>query len=252
MRFLLFIALAIFSFSLSLQAATVNKINVVAETFHPYQYLEDGEPKGIAIEVIKHLFTGNDILTGNDIEADINFYPWPRALRLAKSEPNTLILSISRSKEREQDFHWIGLVDSHELHLWVNAEHWQDKTVSTQALKKLVIGVPRGGHQYQFISNLPQFKNNEFSIVNNKEQVLKMFAMGRVDAISGDKRLLSNRMRQIGLSPKILKPVAQLNKESNGLYIAMSKNSDKKLVNLLTYRLRQFSKTDEFKKLLAW
>lgn len=220
-------------------------IDIVAEEFYPYQYQENGEAKGIAIEVIKQ------VLATGDLKPNIQFYPWSRALRIAESAPNTIILSITRSPEREPKFYWLGLLDRHELYLWVNKKRWGDQHFSDEMLTKLTIGVPRDGYQHQFLKSHPLFSNNHYSVVNTKEQSLSMLAMDRIDAISGDPKLLRSRMINIGLTPDLIKPVKHFPGNYTELFIAMSKNSNPELVKSISQRYARFAKTKEFKQIIS-
>ena len=230
----------------NLVIATQTNINVsiVAEEFYPYQYQRDGEAKGVAVEIVKHIFASNQLT------AKIQFYPWPRALRIAEAAPNTLILSITKSPKRQPKFYWIGMIDSHELYLWVNKVRWGNHTFSDEQLQKLTIGVPRDGYQHQFLKAHPLLANNAFSVVNTKEQSLSMLAMNRIDAVSGDPKLLSSRMRNIGLSPDLLLPVKHFPGNNTELYIAMSKNSNPELVDKLKRTFAAFAKTNKFQQLI--
>lgn len=215
-------------------------VNIVAEEFFPYQYKRNGQPTGIAVEIIKQ------VLADSQLTAEIKFYPWARALLLAESAPNTIIMSISRSSEREDDFHWLGLISRHELYLWVNKKRWGNTNFTDEMLSKLSIGVPRGGHQHQFLKSHSLFSNNVYSVVNTKEQSLNMLAMNRIDAISGDPKLLRSRMINVGLSPELIKPIKHFPSHQTELYMAMSKNSNTELVNRLTAQYAKFAKTKQF------
>lgn len=219
-------------------------IDVVAEEFYPFQYRQNGEAKGLAVDIV------NKILADNHLSANIRFYPWSRALRIAESAPNTIILSITRNPKRENKFYWLGLISQHQLYLWVNKPRWGDQTFTDKQLATLTIGVPRDGHQHQFLKSHPLFSNNVFSVVNTKEQSLNMLAKNRIDAISGDPKLLRSRMISIGLSPEILKPVKHFPEQQTQLYIAMSKNSNPELVLSIQQKFTKFANSRAFKQLL--
>lgn len=223
-----------------------SQLKVVAEEFHPYQYQIDNEAAGIAVEIV------NEILAQNQLSADIEFLPWARAYLIAKETPNTILLSVSRTKKRENLFHWIGKIDKHELHLWVNDKLWQTNKLSKQQLTSIQIGVPRNGHQQYFITHHPTFKDNPFVIVNTKEQLLKMLNKGRVDALLGDEKLLKNRLRRINLNPDIIRSVHKFKSRDTALYIAISKSTDIKLVNALKSSFEKYSHTKEFQTLINW
>lgn len=219
-------------------------IDVVAEEFYPFQYQEGGKAKGTAVEIIKQ------VLADTNLTANIQFYPWSRALRIAESAPNTMILSITRNSKREDKFYWIGLIQRHELYLWVNKNHWKNQSFTVKELQTLTIGVPRDGHQYQFLSSHPLFSDNPFSVVNTKEQAISMLAMNRIDAISGDPKLLRSRMSRIGLSPDLFKPIKHFPDKDTELFIAMSKNSNPELVQGIKQKYLKFSATEQFQQLI--
>lgn len=221
-------------------------IQIVAEEFHPYQFKSADGSAGIAVEVIK------EVLAEVNMSAEVQFYPWSRAYLIASESPNTILLSISRTKKREKHFYWLGQIEKHQLHLWVNASTWQQKTLSDEQLKSLRIGVPRNGHQQYFITHHPFYKNNEVVVVNTKEQLLKMLAIGRIDALLGDEKLLKNRLQRINLDPNIIKPVKHFESKDTALYIAISKSTDVKLANTLKQSFARFSQTEKFKNITNW
>lgn len=243
--FFLTIFLCVICSAVSTNVDATNQINVVAEDFKPFQYQENGQTKGVVVDIV------NTILQQHNLTADVHFYPWARALKIANTQPNTMILSISRTKQRENNFHWIGKIKTHELFLWVNASKWPENMLTTNDLKSLTIGVPRNGHQHEFLSTHPLFKHSNLSIVTNKPQSIKMLSLNRIDAILGDKALLKYRIKQLGLDPDFIKPVEQFSIPGSELYIALSKNSDPKLVETLTSSFEHFSLTPEFKMMIS-
>ena len=134
----------------------------------------------------------------------------------------------------------------------VNKHKWQDQAITPDVLEKMTIAVPRSSHQQRFLTQHPKLKNNHIAVVNNKEQAFKMLLKGRVDAVSGEMKLLRYRMKSMGLPDEILKPVMTLSERKVGLYIAMSKNSDPALVQQLTDSFNKFAQTDEFKHIQEW
>lgn len=74
---------------------------IVATQSPLLQYGDNGEDKGSTVEILQA------ILSASKLAASVNFMPWARAYDIAKSKPNTLILSIIRTPEREQQFHWL-------------------------------------------------------------------------------------------------------------------------------------------------
>lgn len=242
---LFYLFLVLFSFSNAI-AKSSNKVTVLAEQLQPYQYLDQQQAKGVAVELI------NQLLARAELEPEVKFYPWARVMRLAQTARNSIILSITRTPEREHDYHWIGKIASHELQLLVNKDTWQQQKVDQQLINSLTIGVPRGSHQHQYLLNLAKLKQSHIATLNTKKQSLEMLLKGRIDAVPGNQKLLSYRMKKMGLASDKLLPILTLKESYSELYIAMGKNSDPKLVQALQLHYEEFANTEQFKQLTQW
>lgn len=94
----LFFIQPLFSFAQDSKSAD---LQVVAFSNPLLQYQENGENKGPTIEIL------NALLKETQLSASVSYMPWARAFSIAKNTPNTLILSMFRTLEREDSFHWI-------------------------------------------------------------------------------------------------------------------------------------------------
>ena len=70
-------------------------LRIVLEDYPPYEYLENGEPKGIDVDVIKRVF---DRL---GIACEFKFYPFTRGWLMLKRGTADAAPSISYRRERE-------------------------------------------------------------------------------------------------------------------------------------------------------
>lgn len=120
-RLMVVIALTWFLPFAASQAATGSShpLLVVTEDWPPFSYASPaGEVTGLNTEVVQ------SILHQTTIEANIQIVPWARAMMIARNRPNTLIYSISRSKERETQFIWIGeLMRRHDMFYRATGRH---------------------------------------------------------------------------------------------------------------------------------
>ncbi len=94
-----FLLLFLFAF----QAQAVD-LRVYTEEFPPFNFTQDKQITGVSTEVVTR------VLEIAGLSARIKSLPWKDAYRLAQRQKNTLIYSISRRKEREKLFKWIGVV----------------------------------------------------------------------------------------------------------------------------------------------
>jgi len=80
-------------------------LTYLTEQTPPYNYLENGSVKGLAVDLIREVAVsaGQEVPAGN-----FEVLPWTEAYRRALNEPDTVLFSTSRLPEREQLFQWVG------------------------------------------------------------------------------------------------------------------------------------------------
>ena len=69
--------------------------------YHYYNY-DDASVVGTSVDEIKSLMQ-----QANLASPTFRIYPWKRALYLANKQPKTLIMPLSRTPERENDYVWL-------------------------------------------------------------------------------------------------------------------------------------------------
>lgn len=72
--------------------------------YPPYEYLEDGQPKGIAVEIIREAVKRTGVN-----EVVFEFFPWKRAVFLVESGQNDILFNAGKNQARQQ---WGYYVDS--------------------------------------------------------------------------------------------------------------------------------------------
>lgn len=203
-------------------APAIEKLNVATTQWHPYSYQESGVQSGISTEIVKK------IIKGSGYTHEIEQYPWARSYQKAINEKNTLLYCIVRTPERENLFHWIGQVAppirSYLVKLKSNNQTFEGQLTQ---LSKYKIGVTRDGVD-QHILTEAGFEN----LVPNTHRGLSVqqLVMGRVDMVVLTKEELAEHS-VYGVSVEQLEKVTLLNE--NGVYVAMSKDSDVKLFDRL-------------------
>lgn len=70
-------------------------LDVVTLQYPPYEYLEDGEVKGVAVEIVKEVFKRMKR------PINISLYPWDKSLDMIKMGEADAIFSIFKTPERE-------------------------------------------------------------------------------------------------------------------------------------------------------
>lgn len=90
---------------LSFAVVNAEEITAVTEDYPPYNYEENGKVTGLSTEIVKAT------LDEAEIKYSIKTYPWSRAIEMAENGENVLIFTITRNKERERNFKWVGPID---------------------------------------------------------------------------------------------------------------------------------------------
>ena len=144
-------------------------INVVTENAFPLQYQEGATVTGPATKLLKA------VLEQAQLDYQINVLPWARAYETAKQEKNTLIYSIARTPDREQQFYWLGEVLSLDYYLFGlknNSTH--ESKLSSR------VGAVRGSVAQEYLQNQGY---KQLQVVSHPKQNMQMLLRERIDFI---------------------------------------------------------------------
>lgn len=216
----------------------------VANNNRLLQYYENGENKGPSIEILQA------ILKQAQLNAKVEFMPWVRAFATASNNPNTLILSMIKTPDREDDFHWLIKVSNLTrvfISLTSKPENYVDNM--QQAKHKLIAIVKDSAGYKELISHGFSEQKNLY-VVPEGELVVSLLENGRVDLVYGDPVNVKNVLTKRGRADVEIsyKDIAPENQRSS--YIAINKTTDIEIVNRLQQAARKFEKTAEYAKLL--
>jgi polar amino acid transport system substrate-binding protein len=229
----------------SINSYSKNKADflVVASENHVLQYQENGINKGPTIGIL------SAVLKEGQLTADVRFMPWARALEIAKTTPNVLILSIIRTTEREPQFHWVGVV-SELARVFINlADKPENKVFTDQQAKHKVIGVIRGSAAYSDLISRGFIDGENLYLMSGMHQLFNLFSNGRVDLIYADPNSIENYLASHAKNHiKIDYQKIEL-KHQRVSYIAASKGTDAELLMRLKAAMEKFQQTSLYSRL---
>jgi polar amino acid transport system substrate-binding protein len=138
----------------------------------PYHYTDRGQVVGIAADFLRAA------CKSAAIDCTITMLPWARAYVLTRNQPNTLIFSIVRRPDREQEFLWVSPIITEGVWIWGRADAPPLGPLSR--LGKVQIGAINGGSgsTYLLQAGVPQAS---IDLANSIEANFKKFAAGRID-----------------------------------------------------------------------
>lgn len=171
-------------------------LRVVTELSPPHQTIQHGEVAGLSTALVRA------ILAEAKLEAKIEMYPWARALRIARNEPNVLIYNMARTAEREAGFHWIGTVAAYQLG-FVALSHRSDiKIENLQDAKTFTIAVQRDDLSANFLMNNGFTLGQQLVLAADITESWQLLLNGKVDLVIDDPVALQDMAANLELPEK--------------------------------------------------
>ncbi len=220
-------------------AQTSDGVRIVAQSYEPLQYLKDSEPSGYTVEIVREVMRRSEALVGVSVTG-FDILPWRRAFRIAQTEPNTLMFSMSRTPAREESFQWIGEIAPYDVYFFrlkSRADIAADALPDMQR-QGLRVGVPAKGNTNELVERLGFEKGKDYVDYSHVSRGLRMLFHGRVDAIplsSYNARLLACRE---GFDGDSLEPLFEVTALSAPLWMVASKGTSPALVAVLRQALQ--------------
>lgn len=212
----------IFIFYLLPTYAQADEIKVVTEYLSPYQIKnKDGSLGGFSTDVVNALFKEANK------KPKIIVMPWARAFEVAKSEKNVMIFSIARTKERNNQFHWLGSLTKDKLYFWGLKDNFLKPINNIEYLKEYKVATSRNSNVDKYLTNL-KF-NNIYRLFKENQNILMLYNH-RADLIVSTESTLKNKSKILGIDFNQAVKVSEIIDLSNDLNIAINLHSDPELI----------------------
>lgn len=150
-------------------------LEFVTEELPPLNFSTNGRADGFGSDVVR------EILRRENLSAPITILPWPRAYKIAQSEPNIGIYCMVRSAEREKLFQWVGPIANLDSRMYVKHDSNLQINSLADARNAAHVIVSRDGYNAGVLDKLG-FKN--LIMVNSPSEGLRLLL------ISNEKSLL--------------------------------------------------------------
>ncbi|PKG80722.1 hypothetical protein CXF85_21645 [Colwellia sp. 75C3] len=230
--------------SFNLNAQTAYELKAVASSHKMFQYFEDGQVKGPSAEIF------NMLMEETSLKPTVAFYPWARALNKVLTQPNTLILSLTRTKQREDNFIWLIKVNESRrafISLKSKPEHFV--TTLVQAKGKLV-AVTRDSYSYKSLIDKGFTESKNLYIVSNIDDAMILFKKGKVDLIYTDPKAIKNHYNDMGKNSNKIVNITLVPEAQRDIFIAINKKTDKHLVDRLQLAAKTVSQSSSYSEVL--
>jgi len=209
--------------STAADAAHAARLEIVTTDAPPFNMLEGDKPSGFATDILR------EMLTQAGLEPHFQFLPWPRALLHVKQEPNTLIYTISRTPEREQQYEWIGPFAKHQGYFYKLASRKDLRLETLHDVRKYRVATVRGDAQTDLMLKLDIVDPDQLQLVSDGDTTIRMLLAGRVDLVIANEIGIAWRMKLHGLTGAEVERTVML-VDGGGYYFALGKGADPALV----------------------
>ncbi|MFV0350296.1 MAG: substrate-binding periplasmic protein [Halodesulfovibrio sp.] len=202
---------------------TIDAITFMTEDYPPYNYYENGNLKGISVDILHSVLTRLGV---EDSSRRIRILPWARGYKTVLETPNTCLFSMNRSPEREQLFQWVGPIAPNTI--VVLARKDRHVTVSSgDDLNNYTIATIQDDIAHNMLLKHGYLDNK---IVKNPyaTSIIEMLNRKRVDAWAYDETVARYFIRQAGYNPNDYERVFLL--DSFDTYFAFNWDTDPQLV----------------------
>jgi len=226
-KFLPFASSLLFGMVLSLPGISLSQgnpiqIDILAEEFWPYSFTvnDSAEPQGVFIDF------AIEMLEEAGLDFDLHLLPWPRVMRRATTSANQLVITLIRSQEREDLFHWVGEAAevTHALY-GLNSLDPVPETLQEASLLNIATVVDDVASVY--------LEHNGFNnLIRTSDHLrgLELLSRGRVDLYPGNTLLIDYQCIQIPRGCENLRLVFPLTELEQELYFALSLQTDEEVV----------------------
>lgn len=194
-------------------------LRLYTEEYPPLNYSQDGEPAGLATEVVR------EIMRRTGQYAPISVVPWARGYQLAQARPATGLFVTMRTAEREALFQWVGPLARATTGFYALRSAGLRIADLDDARRFGPIAVPRDWYSHQYL------KAEGFADilpVTGPLQVIRMLKRGRVKLMVLDNLSLNALLAQGGIRPGEVQLLYSF--MHNDAYIAFSPQTDAALV----------------------
>lgn len=168
-----------------LALANNTQLLVVTTENRSFQYQEHGENKGPSIDILVK------ILKESGLTADIKFFPWARTYQTALTRPNTLILGLIRTEEREDKFHWIQELAKVERVYIALKDKPENYVENDHQAKGKRIAVLRESYAHNELLKKGFVEGENLYVVSTLASMFNLFINGKVDLVFADPKVVS-------------------------------------------------------------
>ena len=237
-KFFISLAFVLVSFSFA-SGNSPEKLNFITEEYAPYQYSENGELKGVNVDLIKLMWKEMGVA-----EQEIKMFPWARGYKLFQNTENTVLFAIVKSAVREKMFKWVGPIYTLKYVLiGLKDQNFHMKTIIDA--NNYTIGVIREDVAEQLLR--AQGITNLESVSKLEQNFHKLMAK-RIHLLAYGEHGIQKYLKKEHIDPDKFETFFVLEESSD--YFGFHKNTSDQIINIYQTALDKLIKNGDVERLL--
>ncbi|WP_082353061.1 substrate-binding periplasmic protein [Pseudoalteromonas sp. R3] len=170
------------------------QLHVVTEQWVPYNFInQHGEVDGRATQKVR------EVLDTAGISYEILVFPWTRAMKIAQTQPNTMIYSIFRTSDREAKFEWAcPLLRPVKEHLFRLTSREDIQLDSLDDAKRYITALVRGSVVHEYLLSKGFKGGVNLDVSADPSSLIKKLLAGRVDFLITTEYTIFESLRLLG------------------------------------------------------
>jgi len=212
-------------------AAAPLKITVTAAHFSPLQMMIDGKATGYVTELVERVIARVNAQFPIDA-SPVQILPFRRALKGLTGKPNVLFFSLSRTKEREDKYIWVGAVSPYEIFFYKlrGNQAMQSRTLGDAIEHGHVFGVTAASNTEEVLKNLHLKKGENYVTYPHYSNGIAMLFRHRFALLPLTPFVARANVCKLGFDGDAIEPMIRVNELSNSLWLVFSKGTNPLLV----------------------
>lgn len=220
-------------------SAAAAPLQLVTEIFPPYQQLDNnGRLHGWSAQLVEQLFATAELPYQPQV------LPWPRALNMAQTKPDTVIFSLLQTDARLAEFVWLVPLCPMRVSFYTTTNRDDVNPADLTAARKFIVGVEQGQANYKFLRDNGFRESKNLVVVGQNHQLKQMLALKRVDLILASDMYVAQLAPTAGEMP--LRRVFTVKALEKTLFLAANKNTSAVTMNRLRRAYQQLSAQGQF------
>jgi len=234
------------SFSINSFSQSVDDISFMTENYPPFNFVENNKLQGVSVDLMVEILKA---LKSTQTRNSIDLVPWARGYMNVLSKKNACLFTMTRTKERENKFKWVGPITSTVFSLIAKVD--RHITInSLEEIKPFHVGVIKNdwGERFLVNSGVDVNKLDSLAGTNVILRSLQKLDLKRIDLFAYSLNAVRWELKKNKVSQLDYESVYTLQKSD--VYYAFNKDTSDELVQKFQLALDTLKKHGGHQKIL--